>query len=349
MEYEIILAGNPNVGKSTVFNSLTGLKQHTGNWSGKTVELASGSGVHNGAKYKVTDLPGTYSLMARSREEEIARDYIGACGENAVVVIICDASCLERNLNLVLQILEITPRAVVCVNFMDEAVRKGINIDAERLSELLGAPVVLTTARRRKGLQGLLDAVEAERLRESAKPRRIITVDAPDDDAQVRLFVQTAERISAQCVSHEKDIIHNRKIDRFLTNKITGIPVMILFFVMIFWITIAGANYPTDFLTAMFSRLREVLHELCAFMPAWLSGLLVDGVYSVLSWVVAVMLPPMAIFFPLFTLLEDLGYLPRIAFNLDRFFKKANACGKQALTMGIEFNMLWLNSCECAL
>jgi len=222
---------------------------------------------------------------------------------------------------------------------MDEAVRKGIKIDAERLSELLGVPVVLTTARKRTGLEGLLDAVEAERSKENAKPRKIVAENSAelDDDALVSLFVLTAEKISAQCVTHEKKINHNRKIDRFLTNKVTGIPVMILFFILIFWITIAGANYPTDLLTELFSRLYTVLIELCAFMPVWLSGLLIDGVYSVLTWVIAVMLPPMAIFFPLFTLLEDLGYLPRIAFNLDRFFKKAGACGKQALTMAMGF------------
>ncbi|MCL2077720.1 MAG: ferrous iron transport protein B [Oscillospiraceae bacterium] len=367
MKDEIILSGNPNVGKSTIFNSLTGLKQHTGNWSGKTVELAYGVRIHKDKEYKITDLPGTYSLMARSREEEIARDYIEQ-NKDACIIVICDASCLERNLNLVLQILEIAPRVIVCVNFMDEAKRKGININFLRLSELLGVPVILTTARKKKGLGDLLDAVyemTSRTVTADPPPHKIVTED-PNvqkmlekakkrfsenetynqinaeeyDDILVSVFVSAAEKIHAECVSFE-DIskLCDRKIDRFLTNKLTGFPVMILFFVLIFWLTITGSNYPSELLTGLFARFKTVLTDFLIFIktPDWLCSLLINGVYSVLAWVVSVMLPPMAIFFPLFTLLEDLGYLPRIAFNLDRFFKKARACGKQALTMAMGF------------
>ena len=158
-EKVVALAGNPNVGKSTVFNELTGMNQHTGNWPGKTVTNAQGRTQHNGASYVLVDIPGTYSLMAHSAEEEVARDFLCFGGPDAVVVV-CDATCLERNINLVLQTIEITPRVVVCVNLLDEAEKKKIHVDLTALEKNLGVPVVGTSARSGRGLGALMDRVE---------------------------------------------------------------------------------------------------------------------------------------------------------------------------------------------
>ena len=412
-ERVIALAGNPNVGKSTVFNELTGLNQHTGNWPGKTVTNAQGRYTHKGREYIMVDIPGTYSLMAHSVEEEVARDFI-CFGDPDAVVVVCDATCLERNMNLVLQTLEITDRVVVCVNLMDEARKKHIEIDFGKLSENLGVPVVGASARSREGLDELMDAVgrvvesdryEPVRLRypqavEDALallapaveplctggiPARWISLKLLADDTQliealgnyqrcnllandgVASALQRARALLAgQGFSIEKlrDIIvssivlhaeetcsdvvtfrregyndRDRRLDRILTSRATGIPVMLLMLAVVFWLTITGANYPSQLLADALFWVQDRLTEFFVWMgaPLWVNSLLVEGVYRVLAWVVSVMLPPMAIFFPLFTLLEDSGYLPRIAFNLDRGFKRCHACGKQALTMCMGF------------
>ncbi|KPU26811.1 iron transporter FeoB [Caloranaerobacter sp. TR13] len=154
----IALAGNPNTGKSTLFNTLTGLNQHTGNWPGKTVCNAKGTFKYRDKEFLLVDLPGTYSLLANSVEEEIARDFI--CFENPdITIVITDATCLERNLNLVLQVMEITDRVIVCLNLMDEAKRKGISIDIEKLESRLGVPVIPTVARDNKGIDKLLETI----------------------------------------------------------------------------------------------------------------------------------------------------------------------------------------------
>ena len=320
----VALAGNPNVGKSTLFNALTGLRQHTGNWAGKTVATAQGEYSFEGEKYQLIDLPGTYSLAAHSEEEAVARDFIES-GQADAVVVVCDATCLERNLILVLQVLELTGKVLVCVNLMDEAKRLGIEVDLDALSRRLGVPVTGASAGREEGLDDLRRAIAALVQREApAAPPH-----APDER------VTLAERYAAQVVRSEAAgrLRRQQRLDRLLTSKSTGIPLMLLLLGLVVWLTVAGANYPSALLTALFARLGDILSGWFAPAPAWLRGLLLDGVYRVTAWVVAVMLPPMAIFFPLFTLLEDLGYLPRAAFVMDHAFQKAKTCGKQCLTM----------------
>ena len=320
----VALAGNPNVGKSTLFNALTGLRQHTGNWAGKTVATARGEYTFEGEEYQLVDLPGTYSLTAPSQEEAVARDYIKS-GQADGVVVVCDATCLERNLILVLQVLELTGKVLVCVNLLDEAERLGVKVDLSALSEELGVPVVGTAAGRQEGLNDLKAAIA-----------RLVERDAPAASRrEPQERVTLAERYAAQVVRSEKADRRRRqqKLDRLLTAKSTGIPIMLLLLGLVVWLTVAGANGPSALLTELFARLGNVLEGWLANAPAWLSGMLLDGVYRVTAWVVAVMLPPMAIFFPLFTLLEDLGYLPRVAFVMDHAFQKCRTCGKQCLTM----------------
>ena len=410
----IAVAGNPNVGKSTVFNNLTGLNQHTGNWPGKTVTNAQGYCQKKDMTYVMVDIPGTYSLMAHSAEEEVARNFI-CFGEPDGVIVVCDATCLERNLNLVLQTTEITENVILCVNMMDEAKKKNIKINLDQLSSELGIAVVGSTARKKKSLDKLMDSL-GKLLNDQVKQTPIkIQYTKPIEDAIqiiepvirqkidknintrwlslklldydetlmkalndylgydilsdenlqdkltlakqlltdegitnerlkdeiVSCLVLKAEDICAKTVAYDK---HNynardRKIDRILTNKWTGFPIMIALLAIIFWITITGANYPSQMLSNGLFWIEGRVTEAFVYLgaPDWLHGILVLGLYRVLAWVVSVMLPPMAIFFPLFTLLEDLGYLPRVAFNLDKYFKKCCACGKQALTMCMGF------------
>ena len=320
----VALAGNPNVGKSTLFNALTGLRQHTGNWAGKTVATARGEYTFEGREYQLVDLPGTYSLAAHSQEEAVARDYIRS-GQADGVVVVCDATCLERNLILVLQVLELTGKVLVCVNLLDEAARLGVEVDLPALSQRLGVPVVGTAGARQDGLEELKAAIA-----------RLVTADAPAAprrEPQER--VTLAERYAAQVVRSREAgrLRRQQQLDRLLTSKSTGIPLMLLLFGLVVWLTVAGANLPSALLTQLFAQIGNTLDAWLSPAPAWLRGLLLDGVYRVTAWVVAVMLPPMAIFFPLFTLLEDLGYLPRVAFVMDHAFQKAKTCGKQCLTM----------------
>ncbi len=419
----VALAGNPNVGKSTIFNALTGMKQHTGNWAGKTVENAKGYCKSDSFSYTLVDIPGTYSLMAHSPEEEVARNFL--CFKNPkAVIVVCDATCLERNLNLVLQTMEICKNVIVCVNLLDQAKRKKITVDLEKLSSLLSVPVVGTIGHKKRSIQPLLNSLDKAILNgnnnylkiaypkpvekaldilesgiekhcpKNINPRwlslKLLEPDFslskeivsflgeaffknPDIQSAIKksqnILIEhniTADNLKELIVSTlitkaeavAKSVVTNpqnkndtdRKLDNILTSKFLGYPIMLLFLALIFWITISAANYPSELLSQLFSFLEARLSSLFVRLgaPLWLHNCLVSGVFRTVGWVISVMLPPMAIFFPLFTLLEDAGYLPRIAFNLDKPFKNCNACGKQALTMCMGFgcNAVGVTGCR---
>lgn len=330
--YTAALAGNPNVGKSTVFNALTGMHQHTGNWPGKTVEVAEGAYVWRGASFRLVDLPGTYSLRADSPEEELARDFI--CGGDAdVTVVVADATCLRRNLHLAVQLRSRTPRLVLCLNLMDEARKKGVTVDTEALSRVLAAPVVTTAARSGEGLDALRTAV----LNMARRPPQDDPWLPPEGDSAA--MARRAAEIADACLSCRPEDVHvrDRRLDRLLTSPTVGLPVMLLLLGLVFWLTIWGANAPSALLSRGLMALQAPLRSLLAGAPPWVQGALVDGMYRTAAWVVAVMLPPMAIFFPLFTLLEDAGYLPRVAFMMDGCFRAAGGSGRQSLTMCMGF------------
>lgn len=412
----IALAGNPNTGKSTVFNSLTGMHQHTGNWPGKTVVNVRGEYHYKDTELILIDIPGTYSLFASSAEEEVARDFI-CFGNPDVIIVVADATCLERNLNLLLQIMELSTHVVLCINLMDEAAKKHISIDAKGLENELGIPVVLCAARSGDGIPELKEACyqvlkgdvepsnfvlkypeyierkleqveeQIEDIHPGLNPKwmglRLLDADSGFIDS-LQHNIPVEKRLMIQNLCSPQDLITERKqmrdviseclyqkaeelkdnyvitesgkknrdriIDDYITSRKFGIPLMLLTLSLILWITISGANVPSKIISDYLFRFGDFLSSLLlsAHAPTWLHELLISGIYKTLAWVISVMLPPMAIFFPLFTILEDLGYLPRIAFNLDHMFKKACAHGKQGLCMCMGFgcNAAGIISCR---
>lgn len=422
-DYLVALAGNPNTGKSTVFNALTGLRQHVGNWPGKTVARAEGSFNYMGKRYKLIDLPGTYSLLATATDEEIARNFL-LFSRPDVIVIVVDSTALERNLNLVLQVLDISNNVVICLNLVDEAARKGLKVNAKQLSLDLGVPVVPTVANSGRGLNSLVKAIagvasgkistsphhfvlrtEIREVLDEVAPQvkkvagdlpniRWVTMRLLEGDFRIHQALINGKLTSLTGTNHDASVtkrpteaqlkelfdhiktaasliqksLHDyvvssiyadaeaiasnsivkseapkndldAKIDRVVTSRLMGFPIMIAILMLVFWITIVGANVPSQFLSDGLFLLENQFSSVFRWFgaPQWLEGLLVHGAYRSLAWVVSVMLPPMAIFFPLFTILEDLGYLPRIAFNMDRIFKRAGADGKQTITMCMGF------------
>lgn len=334
----VTLAGNPNVGKSTLFNVLTGLRQHTGNWPGKTVGTAMGQTLRKGVLYTFVDLPGTYSLTGDSEDERIAAEYIREQTADCTVVV-CDGSCLERSLILALQVLQQCPKCIVCVNLMDEAHRRGIQVDGEKLSEALGVPVVLTAAGKKEGLDTLL--LQIQSVASQMLPLEMPTWEEP---------VTAAGQIAQICSTHGGDDreAFSRKVDRLLVSRRFGVPLIFLLLLGIVWLTVKGANYPSMLLEGLFTLGYERLNEWLSAAPWWLRGVLADGLYATSTRVISVMLPPMAIFFPLFTILEDIGYLPRMAFLLDPCMARCGGCGKQALTlcMGLGCNAVGVMGCR---
>lgn len=403
----IALAGNPNTGKSTLFNALTGLKQHTGNWSGKTVGRAEGRFLLGEKEAVLVDLPGIYSLFSAGAEEACARDFL-AFGDADAVAVVVDASALERHLPLALQVMELMPRCVLCLNLADEAEKKGIVIDHKKLSDLTGVPVVKTAARTGRGLSDLTAALEkvmkqepsvrhtpfhkalpedfigllteGEKLLPESKNRPLLLdfIWQEEDvlsDGELRqwsnrckayfageeetpavyrkerslCFQKRAETLTAAvCKKNGGKADTTARMDGLFLRKRTGVPLMLLLLALVFWITAVGANVPSQWLMSAFTKLGTACRSVLVSSPAWLESLLMDGVFLTVSWVVSVMLPPMAIFFPMFTLLEDCGLLPRIAFQLDGLFRRAGAHGKQALTlcMGFGCNAAGVTACR---
>ncbi len=434
-DYVVALAGNPNTGKSTVFNALTGLRQHTGNWPGKTISRAEGGFSYSENQYKLVDLPGTYSLRSTSSDEQVAREFI-LFGRPNVTVVVCDATSLERNLNLLLQVRQITGRVVVAMNLMDEARSRKIEIDFRNLARELGVPVVPMSARSKEGLPELLAEIhrmatevrppkprpasindrrlsEALSLVKAALAKAQLSTEQDDwvalrllegdpameeslrdgtlgqltndhaeslldsgnteDSESVKIdskkissifevldaarwlvrrnsydtivesLYAEAGHLAASYVSrgNENELTSWRtRLDQVLTGRWTGLPVMALMLMGVLWLTISGANVPSQMLASLLlDQGHPFLKGLAdsVGLPAWLSGLTIDGAYLTMAWVVSVMLPPMAIFFPLFTLLEDFGYLPRVAYNLDGLFRRSGAHGKQSLSMAMGF------------
>lgn len=420
---KVVLCGNPNVGKSTVFNALTGLRQHTGNWAGKTVETAKGVVRFAESEWELIDLPGTYSYLGCSPDEEVASDYL-LFGEYDAAIVVCDACCLARSLVLALQTATVCRHTILCVNLLDEAEKQGIGIDLERLAHLTSLPTVGICAKTGKGLEQLNALVAAtgnaeekdgnrpplfptpkdraaEAVRNTAERLRsagcrdcvcmpvairllfagaeaqesllhcsgIVDPDAKapitgclDDISQeeklrfrmalTAVEYADAEQIVQACTNGTREELAEKRLrtDRLLCSPAVGIPLMILLLFLVFYLTLCGANSPSRWLSHLLMSFEPTLAEWLfgTGLPQWLSDAVAHGMYRSLAWVVSVMLPPMAIFFPLFTLLEDLGYLPRIAFNLDRCFHRCNACGKQALCMcmGLGCNAVGVTGCR---
>lgn len=369
------LAGNPNVGKSTVFNALTGLRQHTGNWPGKTVTAAEGTFTYDGKTVILTDLPGIYSLACHSAEEEAAREYLETRPD--ITVVVCDAASLERNLILWGQIRAMGLDVILCVNLMDEAHKRGITVDREKLREMAACPVIFTSARSRIGLEELKKAIATHRIPPQSTDENSENAGCGGKSTEMggdgwncpprcagcgknqscggnshctEALVRRAGEIASACVTfsgEKSDPDH--AADRWICGKYTAYPVMLLFTALLFFLTIYVSGWLSDGLAVLSGYILTAAYRiLTPNLPPSIASLLLDGVLNTVLQVISVMLPPMSVFFPLFTLLEDLGYLPRAAFSMDRCFAKCGSCGKQSLTMlmGLGCNAAGVTGCR---
>jgi len=396
----VALGGNPNIGKSTLFNLLTGRNQHVGNWPGKTVEKVEGRLRYNGKIIKVVDLPGTYSLNAGSLEEVIARDFL-VQGKPDVVLAMADATNLERNLYLVLQLMELTPRLVLAVNMMDVARREGLRINLNKLSAALGIPVVSISAATGQGIDGLLKTViavgegtitpaprvdygkEIESCLQKISaalagaaarwPRRWTAlkllennpavaaelkaaghVEALQQAAACREFIGPcvqrkviaalygfAHRVAAEAVTGRSNGRRSltERLDGIVLHRLAAFPIILVMLGTIFAITLFGAAPLSARLAAIFAWLADQTREIlvCLHAPWWLTGAVVDGLIVGMGAVISVMLPTMTIFFVIFALLEDAGFVPRLAFIMDRPLKAVGSQGKHCVSCLLAF------------
>ncbi|MBU4457017.1 MAG: ferrous iron transport protein B, partial [Nanoarchaeota archaeon] len=395
--YTIALAGQPNVGKSTVFNMLTGLNQHVGNWPGKTVEQKAGLYTHDGQVIRLVDLPGTYSLTANSEEERIARDFL-LRGRPDVVVVIVNAAALERNLYLVAELLSMPVRVVVGVNMMDVAGQAGIHVEAHVLQAALGVPVVPLVAPRNQGVSELMDAalrliknpddfapnrpeIRPEHRPVLAEIRSLLSGKIPlypedwtaikllEGDTEITERVRQSapeawERIHALLKQHEDaylDVAGGRyewvgrmvraavvkpkpgaisltdRLDKIATHPFWGLVLLLGIFGLVFWLTYTAAMPVVSWLdTQVITSIAESVRQVLAPAPAWLTSLLVDGLIGGAGTVLT-FVPILVVFFAVMGLLEDVGYLTRSAYVMDRFMHWMGLHGRSFLPLCIGF------------
>lgn len=364
--------GNPNVGKSSLFNFLTHKNEHTGNWTGKTVKNAYATFSYKDTLWEVVDLPGTYSLIGESKEEKIASSFVCSLDYDLAIVVL-DASNLERSIVLLLEVLDVTDRVILCLNLMDEAKAQKIDIDLIKLQKRLNIPLVITKASEGVGCVRLCDEMnhfkanpnifkvvhegKINNYLELSKPyvsRPIFHLYQEKNhenesfskvlrfyknyitrEELLKSYIHSSDSLLDNIVKRDKQTLKKEDVfwNKVLSHKVYSYLIMSMIFFLILWLTIFVSNIPSDFMFSFFSNGESFLLSFFSFLPDFIIQPLILGGYRTFYWVISVMLPPLIIFFPLFSYLEDYGLFPRIAFNMDKPFKKCGSCGKQSLTM----------------